>query len=129
MTPLQADVYEAVATDIATTGVAPSYDDLSAKLIIGKSSAYGAVTALVKAGYLKREPWTRRGLELTDMRPPGFEVRALQVQTILAAYDAMRGARGREARERAAEKLDAAYRSFPGGQRAVLELACRGAQG
>jgi len=127
MTPLQAEVYQAVATGIATSGVAPSYNDLSARLAIGKTSAYGAVTALVKAGYLKREPWTRRGLQLTDTRPPGFEAQARQVQTILAAYDAVRGAQGCDAKVRAEMALDDAYRAFPGGQRAVLELACRGA--
>ena len=129
MTPLQAEVYNAVATGIATGGVAPSYGELAARIGTSRSSTYAVVTKLVEAGYLKREPRADRGLELTDRRPPGFEARARQVQGIIAAYDAVRGAEGRDARVRAKMALDDAYRAFPGGQRAVLELACRGARG
>jgi len=129
MTPLQAEVYEMIARSIATTGVAPSYADLSSRLVIGKTSAYGAVTALVKAGYLKREPLARRGLALTDKHPPGLEPRTRQMQDILAAYDATRTAPDGDARQRAMAELEEAYRAFPGGQRAILEMACRGARG
>ena len=66
MTPQQLAALDFIRFEITTFGLAPSIEEIAAKLNVGKSGAHRVVSALVAAGKLKHHRFVARGIDLAD---------------------------------------------------------------
>lgn len=64
MTPLQLRTLDFVRDRITELGITPTVTEVSKHLGVSYSSAHQAISALVRAGSLEREPFKHRGLRV-----------------------------------------------------------------
>jgi hypothetical protein len=71
ITPKQARVLNFICDYIdAHQGIAPTYRDIAAHIGIARPAAHAAVDRLINAGYLGRDSYTIRGINLIKRLPP-----------------------------------------------------------
>jgi SOS-response transcriptional repressor LexA len=81
LTPVQQRVLDVIRASIATTGVAPTYDEMAAALGRGVSTVHRSVHALAARGHIRTRPGASRAIELVD---DPYAIR-LQLQPTAAA--------------------------------------------